>query len=417
MRAVGGNRPIMGSGISSAALEKAFGEFNENYSLLVEAYGVLQARVHHLTEELGRARDARARDLDEKERLAHRLTLLIESLPAGVVVVDRDGRVAECNPAAQALFGDSLTGRPWLEVVQQAFRPQPDDGHDVSLANGRRVSISTCSLGTEPGQILLFNDVTETRQLQGRIAHLRRLSDIGRMAASLAHQIRTPISTALLQVGNLTREGLPPARRAQTGARLREVLGHMERLVKDMLAFAHTGEFEVVELEPEPLYEALEGSARAVCRQRGGYCRGRFDAAGVYIQGNQDALASVVQNLVNNAVEAGGPDVVVELRCFGRDGAGDGAGNGEFVVEVADDGPGMTAEQAGRVFEPFVTMRAGGNGLGLAVARAVVHAHGGRIDLRTAPGEGACFAIVLPARRDGRGGGAGRRSPAPGPGA
>lgn len=400
-----GNWKVMSSGVSSSDPEKAFSEFNENSHSLMEAYAALQARVHALTAELDRARDARARDLDEKERLAHRLTLLIESLPAGVVVVDRDGRVAECNPAARELFGEALTGRRWLEVVQQGFRPQPDDGHDVSLANGRRVSISTCSLGTEPGQILLFNDVTETRHLQSRIAHLRRLSDIGRMAASLAHQIRTPISTALLQVGNLSREGLPPERRAQMGARLREVLGHMERLVKDMLAFAHTGEFEVVELEPEPLFEALEGSAQAVCRQHGGQFRGHFDAAGVYIQGNQDALASVVQNLVENAVEAGGPGVVVELRCFGRD--------GEFVVEVADDGPGMTAEQAGRVFEPFVTMRTGGNGLGLAVVQAVVHAHGGRIALRTSPGAGACFAITLPARMDGHGTVMSRRPLAP----
>ncbi|MDZ7754491.1 MAG: HAMP domain-containing sensor histidine kinase [Gammaproteobacteria bacterium] len=381
----------MTSGTSPVDLAKAFEEFNENSSTLVEAYEALQAQVRSLSDELARARDARARDLDEKERLAHRLTLLIESLPAGVVVVDRDGRVAECNPAARALFGEALTGQSWLEVVQRGFRPQPDDGHDVSLANGRRVSISTCSLGSEPGQILLFNDVTETRELQTRIAHLRRLSDIGRMAASLAHQIRTPIATALLHAGNLSGGGVSGERREQLGGRLRDVLRYMERLVKDMLDFAHTGAFEVVELEPETLCAALEHAGAAICAQRGGRFGCRCEAPGLYVQGNTDALCTVVQNLVNNAVEAGGPEVGIQLRLRGE---GD-----ELLIEVGDDGPGMDEEQARRVFEPFVSARSGGTGLGLAVAHAVVQAHGGRIDLATAPGQGARFTLALPVSR------------------
>ena len=351
----------------------------------------LEERVAALTAELARAREAQARELDERERLARRLALLIESLPGGVVVVDRHGRVAECNPAAQLLLGGDLTGREWRQVVGRAFRPQPDDGHDVSLASGRRVSISTCSLGSEPGQILLLSDVTETRRLQDRLDHLRRLSDIGRMAAAMAHQIRTPIATALLHAGILGREGGTPERRAQVAARLRETLAHMERLVKDMLAFAHTGELEVEELAATALGAGLEAAAAGVCSQRGGRLAVRCAAPGVFVQGNHDALATVIQNLANNAVDAAGPGVAIELALYRR--------AGELVIEVADDGPGMDAEEAARVFEPFVSSRAGGTGLGLAVVRAILRAHGGRVELDTAPGAGARFIMSLPLLR------------------
>ena len=93
--------------------------------------------------------------LIETKRLANRLQLLLEALPGGVVVLDGDGRVEECNPAATEILDHPLRGGRWRDIAASIISPQADDEFDLSLRNLRRVSITTRSLGSEPGQILL----------------------------------------------------------------------------------------------------------------------------------------------------------------------------------------------------------------------------------------------------------------------
>ena len=81
----------------------------------------------------------------------------------------------------------SLVGQKWFEVIQQAFSPREDDGHEISLRNGRKVRLAISASTT--GQLILITDLTETRLLQSRISDLQRLSSLGRMVASLAHQV------------------------------------------------------------------------------------------------------------------------------------------------------------------------------------------------------------------------------------
>jgi len=182
----------------SEKLKDAFAIFNELSSQLTESYQQLETRVADLNEELQATRDERIRELTEKERLAGRLSLLLDVLPGGVVVLDGEGVIRENNPAAEALLGEPLLSIAWSEVISRAFAPRCDDGHEVSLVDGRRVNISTCPLGAEPGQILLITDVTEMRMLQDRLSQQQRLASMGETAASLAHQIRTPLSSAML---------------------------------------------------------------------------------------------------------------------------------------------------------------------------------------------------------------------------
>jgi len=370
-------------------LEDAFDAFSQVSGELIDAYRLLEERVARLTEELAEARSGHREQLAEKERLANRLSLLLESLPGGVVVLDANGVVQECNPAAQTLLGESLHDELWREVVQRVFAPRPDDGHDISLGNGRRVNISTCSLGGEPGQILLIKDVSETRRLQDQLGQLRRLSAMGEMAASLAHQIRTPLASALLYAGTLGRVDLDGQARERFGGKLRAVLGHLEKLVRDMLVFARQGSFEAEALTGGELELALGQSLEAGVDGTAVGFEATNEATQAVLQGNREALLSVFQNLVDNAIQVGGEHVVVHLSL---------TGHGAFRVRVSDDGPGVAEEIQDRIFEPFFTTRSAGTGLGLAVVQAVVRSHGGRIWLESPPGEGASFIVELPAR-------------------
>ncbi len=148
------------------------------------------------------------------------------------------GVVREANPAAIDLLGQPLLGMLWRHVISRCFAPREDDGHEVSLKDGRRLSIATRSLDAEPGQLVLINDLTETRHLQEQLARHERLSSLGRMVASLAHQIRTPLSAAMIYASHLTERELPVETQQRFAARLKDRLHELEHQVRDMLVFA-----------------------------------------------------------------------------------------------------------------------------------------------------------------------------------
>jgi two-component system sensor histidine kinase FlrB len=318
------------------------------------------------------------------------LSQILTLLPAGVVVLDAHGRIAESNPAAEALLGTPLRGRLWREIVASGFGPRPDDGHDVSLKDGRRVNISTCPLQSEPGQIVLLTDVTQTRELQAKLARQERLSSLGAMAATLAHQVRTPLAAALLYAAHLRSEPLVAQVRKEFVTKLMSRLTHMEQLIRDMLAFIRGD--GAGRPQPVPVKRILEAAVAAVADRRLG-TRMRLQVASPasepWVWGDADALITAVQNLLSNAIDACDGEGVVRLDA-------DVGAAGQVEIRVADNGAGIDPQARDRIFEPFFTTRASGTGLGLPVVQAVVHAHGGEVSIDSAPGRGTTVALYLP---------------------
>lgn len=371
---------------AASQLTDAFAEFEEASRSLSTFYRDLERRVGELTRELAASRSAQARELAEKERLAARLESLLEALPGGVVVIDQRGRVQACNPVATELLGPVACGEPWSAVVTRAFAPRWDDGHDISLVDGRRVHIATQALSGEPGQILLLNDVTETRRLQEQLAHHKRLSAKTEMAAAMAHQIRTPLASALLSAGNL-RRARDERMRERAVDRTVKSLRKLERLVDEMLLFARGGQLEMAPIAADRLFGALADAA-AEAFNFGEYVIA-FDgtAPAGTVQVNLAALTSIALNLIENAHQAAAGRGRIAITAARR---------GDMLELVfADDGPGIPAAQAAAVFEPFFTTRSNGTGLGLAVARAVARAHAGELALEPAA-RGCRFVLNLP---------------------
>lgn len=365
----------------------AFAEFEDASQQLAVFYHDLERQVGRLTTELASSRAGQARELAEKQRLAARLENLLAALPGGVVVLDQRGTVQECNPAATELLGNLTRGESWGGVVRRAFAPRWDDGHDVSLVDGRRVNIATQALSGEPGQILLVKDVSETRLLQDQLAHHKRISAKTEMAAAMAHQIRTPLATALLNLGNCKR-ARDEAERARAIEGGLQSMRKLERLVEEMLLFARGGQLAVERVSVQDLVAAIEAHARAA------FASGDFVLEFAPLAGsgavfaNSAALTSISLNLIDNASHA--------CHGHGRVAISGHIDQGEFELVFRDDGPGIDAAQAPNIFEPFFTTRANGTGLGLAVARAVARAHAGEVELVPSRGRGACFVLRLP---------------------
>lgn len=373
-------------------LHDAFDAFNEVSDQLARSYSQLEARVANLNDELARAQGERVKELIAKERMANRLQSLLTALPAGVVVLDGKGVIQETNPAAVELLGEPLLGQAWRDVIARTFAPRVDDGHDISLRDGRRVNLSTQSLGNEPGQILLLRDVTETRELQERLNRHKRLSDMGEMAATLAHQIRTPLASALLYSSHLLRDDLAAADHRRFVGKLRAGLHQLENQVNDMLMFARGGSTGSDEIVVGEFLHSLRNSMEAQLERSGGQCRVEEAAGDISLTGNREALLSAMQNLVNNAIDACGSDCAITLSAQSMQQHGMPA----VLLSVRDNGPGIEADKLGQVFEPFFTTRSRGTGLGLAVVKAVVHAHNGTVWIESEAGNGSCVKLLIP---------------------
>lgn len=373
-------------------LEQAFQQFSEVSSSLSDFYEELEHKVSLLNKELADTRLQQKQEFAERERVTNRLENLLRALPGGVIVIDGQGIVREVNPAALALLGEPLINECWRDVVTRAFKPKWDDGHDITLHNGQYVNISTQPLDSEPGQILLITNVTETRQMQEQISGLKRMSAMGEMAAALAHQIRTPLSSALLYVSNLGANQLDPERKKRFTKKTLSALQHLETLVEEMLLFARGGRLNAKPTDISVVINDFieqQDSALENCE-----LNITFDnqVSGVEVNLGCDAFKSALQNIVNNACQAG--DVVINIHVELLQDQPE-----QIQLIIIDDGPGIPAAIKPRLFEPFVTTRTNGTGLGLAVVDAVVRAHKGTVSVQDGPEKGTCFKINLPIYR------------------
>lgn len=371
---------------SRQGLEQAFALFNQMSSQLTDSYSMLEARVTELKGELAVVSAQRMQELAEKERLANRLQNLLDLLPGGVIVIDAQGIVREANPAACELLGLPLEGELWRHVIARCFAPRKDDGHEVSLKDGRRLSIATRSLDAEPGQLVLLNDLTETRHLQDQLARHERLSSLGRMVASLAHQIRTPLSAALLYASHLTEQALPVETQQRFAGRLKERLHELEHQVRDMLVFAR-GELPLTDrVTPRQLMQSLQ--AAALTHVQDLPIRWQCDSHVGELLCSRDTLVGAILNLIENAIQASGGHVRLKVHLYTRENT--------LRLCVSDSGSGIDDAVLARLGEPFFTTKSTGTGLGLTVVKAVARAHQGELQLRSRLGRGTCAQVSLP---------------------
>ena len=373
-------------GQTAAEQDSRLGLFDQVSSQLSESFNLLEARVTELKGELAVVSAQRMAELAEKERLANRLQNLLDLLPGGVIVIDAQGRVREANPAACDLLGEPLVGELWRQVIARSFAPRVDDGHEVSLRDGRRLSIATRSLDAEPGQLVLLNDLTETRHLQGELARHERLSSLGRMVASLAHQIRTPLSAAMLYASHLAEQQLPVETQQRFAGSLKERLHELEHQVRDMLVFAR-GELPLTDrITPNALMQSLQ--AAALTHVQDLPIRWQCDSHAGELLCNRDTLVGALLNLIENAIQASAGEVRLKVHCYTRDNT--------LRLCVSDSGSGIDAAVLARLGEPFFTTKVTGTGLGLTVVKAVARAHQGELQLRSRVGRGTCAQVILP---------------------
>ncbi|MBB1361903.1 HAMP domain-containing histidine kinase [Shewanella sp. SR44-4] len=318
--------------------------------------------------------------------MSNQMAHILQAMPSGVVILDGDGVVTLANPVATELLGRPLQGARWFDIIHRAFAPQDDDGHEVSLKNGRRVKLAITPLAPEPGQLIVLTDLTETRLLQKNLSHLQRLSALGKMVATLAHQVRTPLSAALLYASNLASPKLSDSARSKFQSKLVDRLNELERQVNDMLLMARGRQDGMAEsVSMDEIISQVMASCEPIADKK--HCQLVVeDTSHSLMLANANALSSAVNNLVMNSIEAGATKIKVSASE-----TPDG-----LLLDVIDNGKGLEPSMQQQILEPFFTTKSQGTGLGLAVVQSVVRNHGGQIQLSCKPGMGCHIRLSFP---------------------
>jgi two-component system sensor histidine kinase PilS (NtrC family) len=371
-----------------------------------------------------RLRTAGARTLQLETELAQvRLEAddVLRTITSGVMTIDPAGRLAFINPMAEKLLGISgrrLLGLPALEAIR-ASAPGLADALVASMRWGRRIArsegIVTKEDGTQfpiglsvttldrtgqssPSVTAIFADISDQKRLQELHLRAERLEAVAELSASLAHEIRNPLASIRSSVEQLSR-----STRANDDERFlaQIVVRESDRLSRLLSEFLDFSRVRVTRSAPMDLQAVVRGALRLVKEHPDCDPGATLTLTGdpVTVEGDEDLLHRVVLNLTLNAVQAAkGPVRVTVTTGIAEPGElpSGAALDRAAKITVADDGPGIPEEVRPRLFEPFVTGRIGGSGLGLSIVQRAVEAHRGLVFVDSVLGAGTTFMIYLP---------------------
>jgi PAS domain S-box-containing protein len=361
----------------------------------------------------------------EEAQQAH-LDELVEQAPEAIMLIDLAGRVIRTNKEFSRMFGfarEEVIGRTGIELIiptelqEQAvhFRQCLKRGDAVNLETVRKRKdgslLSVWELGVpitvgrrRISYYLILRDISERkkaaealRRVQAELAHLSRVTTMGELTASIAHEVNQPIG-GIVAGGSAAMRWLsqePPnteeAREAlcniiQDANRAATVISRIRSLVKKSPPV-------FLELDLNKLIGGILVLAEGELREAGVILRTELGADLPCVLGDRIQLQQVMLNLVMNSIEA-----MREIHDRPRELVIESSlGSESLVVRVLDSGPGLQAEIGDHVFEPFVTTKPQGMGMGLSISRSIIEAHGGRLWVATHPQPGADFRFSLPA--------------------
>lgn len=353
---------------------------------------------------------------------------ILRTIRSGIITVDAQGRLLYANPAAGDLLGLDLrafTGKPVLPSLLR-ISPQLADLLERSARDRVRTTraegiirrgedqveigvTTTVADGARPDggvtATAIFQDISDSKRLQALHIRAERLQAVAELSASLAHEIRNPLAAIRSATEQLSRLRMPAAmedddERILHGLIVREA-DRLSRLLADFLDFARTRVTRLDSLDVGTLVHTASMLA-ASHPDRGPAVHVQVDVTDGLprIDGDEDLLHRAVFNLVLNAIQAVGAEghVFVQVDRRAPDGVSGSsvAVTGDLIaITVTDDGPGIPDELKDRLFEPFVSGKIGGTGLGLPVVHRAVEAHRGVVLVDRLP-QGTRFSVVLP---------------------
>jgi two-component system sensor histidine kinase PilS (NtrC family) len=378
-----------------------------NVALNVAAFVATALLVSVASDKLHEARADVERRKTEIARLQALHGSVLTSMSSGVLTTDLDGRITYANRAAQELLGTpsvDLVGRPLLTLglvgETEWNRIAASDSEIFRLENARQsgeaedyfgISVTALRDGSDHtiGRILIFQNLTELKRLEGEVRLKDKLAAVGELAAGIAHEIRNPLASISGSVQVLKNSSTP----GSPEQRLMEIVvaesHRLSSILEDFLRYVRPKERAE---EPVDAPSALDDVLTLLAHGDEASSRHRVvqdvHPRSVVVQADPGQLRQIFWNVARNALAAmpGGGTLTVSARVQG----------GHWNVSFKDEGHGMTTGERDRLFTPFAHSFPGGTGLGLAIVHRIVEEHGGTIRVDSAVGRGTIVSISLP---------------------
>ena len=425
-----------GPGLLATVLGLAFGHFfvvdfrSLTTADIVNAatFAVVGIGVSWRGEMLRRSRFSAATNADAAEARAAHLQSILDSIPEAMIVIDERGKMHSFSATAERLFGyrvSEVMGENVRMLMPQPYRRDHDGYLDRYLRTherriigigrvvvGQRKDGSTFPMELAVGEMhvrdqrfftgfirdLTERQLTEARlqELQAELVHMSRLTAMGEMASALAHELNQPLS-AIANYMKGSRRLLENSEDARA-ATLRDAMdkagdqalraGQIIRRLRDFVA---RGETERRMEDVKKLIEEASALALVGAKDKGVRVRFDFDERSDFVLADRVQIQQVLLNLMRNSIDAMEDVEKRELVI-----ATSPATENMVEISVADTGSGISSEVSAQLFQPFVTTKSQGMGVGLSISRTIIEAHGGSITPRPNPGGGTIFSFTLP---------------------
>jgi PAS domain S-box-containing protein len=364
--------------------------------------------------------DSTRRTLEEVKSLARNI---LESIPTGVLTINRNGQVTAVNPSAVATLkrsAEELLGQSYERMFPQGdmirlvldgalHNDRHVDHHDMPYLAGdemRTIRLTTADLtgdeGRPVGVIVLLKDVTELLGLERRVRIADKLAALHTLSAGVAHELRNPLSAIDLNLHlleeDLKEKGVP----ATLGTRYLHVLNaecrRLSGILDSFMTFARPGSIRLHEVNVHALIDHIVALMNFEAEERKVRLERVLEEELPPVLGDETQISQVLVNVLVNSFHAMPNGGLCHITAARRE----AEGKAWIEIAVKDNGIGIPQEQISHLFEPFYTTKSSGTGLGLAVAYRIMQDHGGIIRVSSVLGCGTTVVIQLPVAADSR---------------
>jgi PAS domain S-box-containing protein len=335
---------------------------------------------------------------------------ILNAMQSAVVVTDDAGFITLFNPRAEEMFGyraSGVVGKKYADVfendmlVLEEVKETPDvtvrTEKTVTLRDGSRLMLLIAASqvigedGVPIGSVSVIYDVTESRRLERSAKRSERLSELGNLAAGVAHEIRNPLNAISIASQRLKSEFVPSSDHEEYDQLVGNIKSEIERLndiINQFLALARTHAAKKDLCDITALAADVVSLMHPEAESKGIKLESRIDGD-LVVEGNGEELRKVLINLIKNSIEACGEGDSVQV----------GAtilSDEDLELRVEDTGPGVAKGDREKIFRPYFTTKANGTGLGLALSHRIIADHDGEIEYEDIPSGGSRFLITLP---------------------
>lgn len=336
-----------------------------------------------LAEKLQRTQDD-LRDLNQLH------STILAHIPSGILYLDESSRIRFINPAGERILGRECLNRDLIGTTYEVLlgRDQRFESK-MKLPQGERMIGHYRTSLPEGGSVVVFQDVTDIRDLEKRMSLNEKLAGIGQLAAGIAHEIRNPLASLSGSIQLLQSELKLDAESQRLFHIVLRETDRLDHLANNFLTYAKPSDLNLQRVEIKKILDDVSNLLKHSPDFQDRGVSLKFDIAeNLWCVCDARQLKQILWNLMLNAVQASSKSGWIQVKATETSGA-----RVRFVVE--DSGEGMDEEIQKKIFDPFFTTKAQGSGLGLALVYQMVANHGGNIGVESVKGKGSRFWFEL----------------------